>query len=167
MTTRESIRINAEKVSEIFNTGKFTLAIAESFTGGNVVASLVAIPGASSFISEGLTCYSNESKRVRLGVKAETLDKFGAVSENTVLEMINGLLASPLKPDFAVATTGNAGPGTEPLSVPGECYVAAGSRNDITVKRLSLSGGREENILDGTNEALVNLIKFVKKQRGE
>lgn len=167
MTTRESIRINAEKVSEIFKTGKFTLAIAESFTGGNVIASLVAIPGASSFISEGLTCYSNESKRVRLGVKAETLDKFGAVSDNTVLEMINGLLASPLKPDFAVATTGNAGPGTEPLSAPGECYVAAGNRNDIAVKRLSLSGGREENILDGTNEALVNLIKFVKNQRGE
>lgn len=167
MDARESIGTNAEKVSEIFKSGKFTLAIAESFTGGNVVASLVAIPGASSFVLEGLTCYSNESKCARLGVKAETLDKFGAVSENTVREMIDGLLVSPLKPDFAVATTGNAGPGTEPLSDPGECYVAAGNKNDIIVKRFSLSGSREENIFDGTNEALALLIKFVKKQRGE
>lgn len=167
MTTRESIAEKAAEASLIFKNGKYTLAIAESFTGGNVVASFVAIPGASSFVLEGLTCYSNESKQVRLGVKAETLDKFGAVSENTIREMINGLLASPLKPDFAVATTGNAGPGTEPLSDPGECYVAAGNKNDIIVKRLSLSGSREENIFDGTNEALALLIKFVKNQRGE
>lgn len=167
MNARESIGTSAEKVSEIFKSGKFTLAIAESFTGGNVVASFVAIPGASSFVLEGLTCYSNESKQVRLDVKAETLDKCGAVSENTVREMINGLLGSPLEPDFAVATTGNAGPGTEPLSNPGECYVAAGNKNDIIVKRLLLSGSREENILDGTLEALELLIKFVKNQRGE
>jgi len=166
MTTEEEIKANALIVSETFG-GKYTLAIAESFTGGNVTASLVAIPGASSFILEGLTCYSNTSKCLRLGVKAETLDKFGAVSENTAREMIEGLLSSPLKPDFAVATTGNAGPGVEPLSDLGECYVAAGNENGVSVKRLSLKGGREENISVGTLEALKNLIKFVKNQRGE
>lgn len=166
MTTKESIEKNARIVFEIFG-GKHTLAIAESFTGGNIVASLVAIPGASSFVLEGLTCYSNESKSLRLGVKAETLDEFGAVSENTAREMVEGLLSSPLKPDFAVATTGNAGPGVEPLSSPGECYVAVGNKTVISVKKLSLAGSREENISVGTLEALENLIKFVKNQRGE
>ena len=167
MAVSDAIISRAKTVSEMLGGGKYTIAIAESFTGGNVVASLVAIPGASSFVLEGLTCYSNESKHLRLGVKLKTLDEFGAVSENTVREMINGLLFSPLKPDFAVATTGNAGPGVEPLSERGECYVAAGSKSGIFVKKLLLTGSREENISVGTREALEVLIKLVKNQRGE
>lgn len=166
MDVRDEIKAAAVKASTIFKETGCTLAIAESFTGGNVVASLVAIPGASSYVLEGLTCYSLKSKRLRLSVKSETLAKYGAVSEKTVREMISGLLSSPLKPDFAVATTGNAGPSVEPLSEEGECFVAAGNQDDVIVKRLVLTGDREENILRGTLEALSILVKFVKNQRG-
>lgn len=156
----------ALEVSELFTAKKLTLAIAESFTGGTVAASVVKIAGASSYFLEGAVCYSNEAKMLRLGVKAETLDKFGAVSEQTAREMIKGLLSSPLKPDFAVATTGNAGPGAEEKSELGEAYVAAGSKENITVVRLDLKGSREENIAKGAVEALKTLIECVKNQKG-
>ena len=85
MDVRDEIKAAAVKASTIFKETGCTLAIAESFTGGNVVASLVAIPGASSYVLEGLTCYSLKSKRVRLSVKSETLEKYGAVSEKTLM----------------------------------------------------------------------------------
>ena len=87
-----------------------TLAVAESCTGGMISASLVDNPGASDSFMEGIVTYSNESKIKRLGVKEETLNKYGAVSEETAKEMAMGARKT-LGCDYAIATTGIAGPG--------------------------------------------------------
>ncbi|MFR1564978.1 MAG: CinA family protein [Christensenellales bacterium] len=163
----ERLRSAAKAVSEIMLDGKFRLSLAESFTGGAVSAALVGIAGTSGFLLESAVCYSNEAKCLRLGVKKETLASYGAVSPEVAEEMVKGLLTSPMRPDFAAATTGNAGPGVEEKSSAGECYVAAGASDGrIAVKRLQLLDSRENNITAGAAEALYLLLEIVKKQRG-
>ncbi|MFP4379941.1 MAG: competence/damage-inducible protein A [Candidatus Sumerlaeia bacterium] len=87
-----------------------TLAVAESCTGGLVAKRLTDIPGSSKALLEGWVTYSNEAKQAHLGVRARTLEKFGAVSEETAREMALGALKRS-GADIAVSTTGIAGPG--------------------------------------------------------
>jgi len=89
---------------------KLTIATAESCTGGLVAGALTDIPGSSDVIDRGFVTYSNEAKRVMLGVKATTLAAFGAVSRETATAMAVGALERA-GVDLAVATTGIAGPG--------------------------------------------------------
>ncbi len=87
-----------------------TLATAESCTGGMVGAALTDVAGASDVYERGVITYSNAAKQTLLGVRAETLAAFGAVSEEVAREMAEGLLATaPV--DIAVSVTGIAGPG--------------------------------------------------------
>ena len=88
---------------------ELSLATAESCTAGNVAAAITAIPGSSKFYKGGIVAYSNEAKQNLLGVSAETLEACGAVSEETVTEMVKGALKA-FNADFAVATSGIAGP---------------------------------------------------------
>jgi len=87
-----------------------TLALAESCTGGFLANRITNVPGASAVLKAGLVTYSNESKQQLLGVRAETLAKHGAVSEETAREMAEGA-RQRLGTDFAIALTGIAGPG--------------------------------------------------------
>jgi nicotinamide-nucleotide amidase len=84
------------------------LAVAESCTGGMVASALVKVPGISAALTEGVVAYSDEAKVRRLGVRRETLEKFGAVSAETAKEMAAGLLGGA---DVALSVTGIAGPG--------------------------------------------------------
>lgn len=87
-----------------------TIATAESCTGGMVAAALTDIPGSSDVVERGFVTYSNAAKREMLGVRAETLERFGAVSEQVAREMAEGALAhAPVQ--LAVSITGVAGPG--------------------------------------------------------
>lgn len=108
---------------------KRKVAIAESCTGGMLTSALVKFPGISDALHESVVTYSNESKTQRLGVRAETLEKHGAVSRQTALEMANGLLSGG-HADVAVAVTGIAGPdgGTEEKPV-GLTYIAVCDKN--------------------------------------
>ncbi|WP_414039580.1 CinA family protein [Acidithiobacillus sp. M4-SHS-6] len=90
------------------------LALAESCTGGGLAARITALPGASALLQHGLVTYSNTAKRRYLGVQAKTLMRYGAVSEETALEMLHGLLREA---DLGAAITGIAGPGG---AVPGK-----------------------------------------------
>ena len=89
---------------------KLTIATAESCTGGLVAGALTDIPGSSDVIDRAFVTYSNEAKRVMLGVKAMTLAAFGAVSKETATAMAVGALERA-GVDLAVAITGIAGPG--------------------------------------------------------
>lgn len=89
---------------------KLTIATAESCTGGLVAGALTEIPGSSDVIDRGFVTYSNDAKRKMLGVKATTLESFGAVSKETAIQMAVGALEEA-DVDLAVSITGIAGPG--------------------------------------------------------
>ena len=84
-------------------------ATAESCTGGLIIAAMTDIPGSSSMVDRGFVTYSNEAKMEMLGVRAETLATYGAVSRETALEMAMGALARS-RAGIALAVTGIAGP---------------------------------------------------------
>lgn len=119
-----------------------TLAVAESCTGGMVVSSLVDIPGSSEFLFEGAVTYSDGAKMRRLGVSAATLRQHGAVSRQCAYEMAGGMRRSA-GVDYALATTGIAGPGGGTAEKPvGLVYAAIAGPEGIAVKELHLTGDR-------------------------
>jgi len=90
---------------------KCMIVTAESCTGGMVAAALTDIAGSSGALDRGLVTYSNEAKIALLGVKESTLEKYGAVSAETALEMVAGALENTPQGGIAIAITGIAGPG--------------------------------------------------------
>lgn len=86
------------------------IATAESCTGGMISAALTDIPGSSAVVDRGFVTYSNEAKQDMLGVKAKSLDRFGAVSESVAGEMAFGALSNS-RAELTVSVTGIAGPG--------------------------------------------------------
>ncbi|MBQ3446663.1 MAG: nicotinamide-nucleotide amidohydrolase family protein [Synergistaceae bacterium] len=120
------------------------VACAESCTGGLIGAALTEIAGSSDVFSGGAVVYSNEAKSNILGVRAETLREFGAVSEECAREMAGGALRI-YGADFAVSVTGIAGPdgGSESKPVGTVCFGFASDRGTRTMRR-KLPGNREE-----------------------
>src|SRR5690606_31306965 len=94
---------------DLMKSRSVTLAIAESCTGGAIAQAITQHAGSSAVFLGGGIVYSNELKKKLLGVKEETLQAYGAVSENTVREMAQGALAN-FNSDYSVAVTGIAGP---------------------------------------------------------
>lgn len=131
-----------------------TLSTAESCTAGNVAAAITSIPGSSQFYKGGVVGYSNEVKVNLLHVKPETLETYGAVSEETIIEMIKGVMKS-LKTDYAVATSGVAGPGGGTPEKPvGTIWIAAGNADKIITQKLEGDEGREINVSRATHSVL-------------
>ncbi len=124
------------------------IALAESCTGGLVAAALTEIPGSSAVFDRAFIAYSNEAKREILGVQADIIDTFGAVSAATVWAMAQGALAHSIA-DVAVAISGIAGPegGTE-LKPVGTVAFARSIRESKEVNA-------EERLLDGSSRAAV------------
>lgn len=85
-------------------------ACAESCTGGLLAAAMTDTPGSSQWFDRGFITYSNAAKVEQLQVKSDTLDRFGAVSEETAMEMAAGVLAAAHSAHLAISTTGIAGP---------------------------------------------------------
>ena len=141
-------------ISEIFWREELSLATAESCTAGNVAAAITAIPGSSKFYKGGIVAYSNEAKQNLLGVSAETLEACGAVSEETVTEMVKGALKA-FNADFAVATSGIAGPtGGTPEKPIGTVWIAAGNKDKVVTEKICEDNGREQNVHNATIRAL-------------
>ena len=130
-------------VAELLCKKKLSISTAESCTGGMVAATLISYPGISDVFKEGAVTYSNEAKVKRLGVKEETLNKFGAVSEETAREMAEGI-AREAKTDIGISTTGIAGPGggTEEKPV-GLVYIGVCIKGNVIVEKFNLTGDRE------------------------
>jgi nicotinamide-nucleotide amidase len=144
-----------------------TLATAESCTGGLIGASITAIPGSSRYYLGGFVTYSNESKVSQLGVRPETLERHGAVSEQTVREMAVGGVKA-LNADWCVAVTGIAGPdGGTPEKPVGTVWIGVASpkQNWSSVRRCQFFGDREAirertriTALDEIRKALKRLL---------
>ena len=139
-----------------------TLATAESCTGGNIARLLTARPGASVYYRGGVVAYSNEVKESLLGVRHDTLLAHGAVSEATVREMAEGVRAR-LQADYAIATTGIAGPdGGTPEKPVGTVWIAVASAARTEARLLQFGANRrQQNIDRATNQAYAMLIRAI------
>jgi nicotinamide-nucleotide amidase len=120
------------------------IATAESCTGGWIAQMITAIPGSSAWFERGFVTYSNAAKIEMLGVKPETLEKFGAVSAQTAKEMAEGALAQSVA-DCAIAVTGIAGPDGGTIEKPvGTVFIAWAQKNqEVKVAQKQLAGSRE------------------------
>ena len=151
MNNENSIEYNLGK---ILCNNKLTISTAESCTGGMVAAKLISYPGISASFLEGAITYSNEAKMKRLGVRKETLDAYGAVSEETAREMAEGIAKVSFS-NTSIATTGIAGPGGGTDEKPvGLVYIAVHVNNKTIIEKCNFSGNREEIRISATNHAL-------------
>ena len=157
----------SKELSDKFWKEELTLATAESCTGGNIAAVITAIPGSSHFYKGGIVAYNNEVKINLLGVSPQTLEEKGAVSEETVIEMVKGAMKS-MNSDCAVATSGIAGPtGGTPVNPVGTVWIAAGMKDRIITLKVSGDEGRKRNIEKATLNALQLLQKLFQNQENE
>ena len=147
-------------IYECLNSGEkpLTISTAESCTGGMIASKLIEVPGISTNFIEGIVSYSNEAKIKRLKVKKETLEKYGAVSEEVAREMLAGL-----KTDVGISTTGIAGPdgGTKDKPV-GLVYIGIKVKDEVKVFKRELKGDRNKIRQRAMMHALYNLLKILK-----
>jgi nicotinamide-nucleotide amidase len=141
-----------------------TLTVAESCTGGFLSHLFTQHSGASNVFLGGAVTYSNELKEKLLNVQHATLQTFGAVSEETVLEMAKGA-GKNFNADYAIAISGVAGPGggTEAKPV-GTVWVAVSGKNKTISRKYSFSGRRTQNIERAAINSIVLLLKLVKEE---
>ena len=144
-----------EKVGELLKAKKLSLSTAESCTGGGIAALITSVPGSSEYFNGSIVAYSNEIKMFLLHVSAETLEKHGAVSRETVTEMVKG--------DCAVATSGIAGPGGGTPEKPvGTVWIAAAYKNEIVTMKQEGDEGRKGNVEKAIQNALLLLCEKLK-----
>ncbi|AAL94028.1 cinA-like protein [Fusobacterium nucleatum subsp. nucleatum ATCC 25586] len=149
-------------IYECLNLGEkpLTISTAESCTGGMVASKLIEVPGISENFIESIVSYSNEAKIKRLKVKKETLEKYGAVSEEVAREMLAGL-----KTDIGISTTGIAGPGGGTKDKPvGLVYIGIKVKNEVKVFKRELKGDRNKIRQRAMMHALYNLLKILSKK---
>ncbi len=152
--------LNSAVYKFLKNSG-LTLSTAESCTGGLLSDAIVKIPGSSAVFGYGAVTYANDAKTKILGVKTETLEKYGAVSPQTAKEMAEGIKRLSGS-TFGAATTGIAGPdgGTAEKPV-GLVYIAVADEKETRIKKLNLSGNREKvRIL-----AVKNVLRMILEER--
>lgn len=148
-----------KKAVELIKKLGMNISTAESCTGGMIASRLIDVPGVSEIFKEGIVSYSNDAKMKRLGVKKETLEKYGAVSEETAREMVIGLDS-----DIAIATTGIAGPdGGTPEKPVGLVYIGIRVKNDIYIEKRFFNGDRMKVRERAVSQSLFSLIKILDK----
>lgn len=146
-----------KKVVELLKKLDMNISTAESCTGGMLASKLIDVPGISEVFYEGVVSYSNEAKINRLGVRKETLDRYGAVSEEVAKEMVMGLTT-----DVALSTTGIAGPdgGSEEKPV-GLVYMGIRIKDKIYVEKRVFRGDRNKVRERTVSHTLFTLIKIL------
>jgi len=149
----------ATEVLAACRTRGWTLATAESCTGGMIAANLTAIAGSSDVLDRGYVTYSNAAKVQMLGVREATLNLFGAVSESTALEMAKGALQAA-NVDLAVSVTGIAGPGPSEHKPEGRvCFALAQKGMEPHVETVEFGAIGRANVREKSTEfALILLL---------
>ncbi|TFH01778.1 MAG: competence/damage-inducible protein A [Calditrichales bacterium] len=151
----------AQVLGNLLRTEHLTLSVAESFTGGSIASQITDVPGSSEYFQGALICYSNESKIKDLEVSAQTIQNYGAVSEETVREMLSGV-RKMFQTDCAIATSGIAGPGGGTTAKPvGLAYVGALFRDKVLVKKFNFGKDRLINKDRGTMAGLESLRRLI------
>lgn len=151
-----------EELGKLLRAKNLSLSTAESCTGGRVAAAITSVAGCSEYFKGSVVAYSNEVKMGLLGVSAETLEKWGAVSRETVVEMAEGAMKA-LKTDCAIATSGIAGPGGGTAEKPvGTIWIAVAYKNEMLTVKQEGDNGREVNVRNAVQNALDLLVELLK-----
>ena len=158
-TTEENVTLE-DAVVELLKQKNFTVTTAESCTAGKLAGRIMNVAGASEVYNEGYITYANAAKEKLLGVKHETLETFGAVSEETAREMAMGA-AKEAGADAALSVTGIAGPGGGTLEKPvGLVYIGCYVQGEVYVKKCQFTGNRERN----RDSSVVQALTFLREK---
>jgi nicotinamide-nucleotide amidase len=135
-----------------------SLSVAESCTGGHLAHLFTSNAGSSAYFKGGVVAYSNETKINLLGVKAETLEEYGAVSRQVAIEMAEGAKKA-MNTEYAIATTGIAGPdGGTPGKPVGTVWIAVAGKQNLKVECYTFAHNREQNIIRSSQTA-INMLR--------
>ena len=156
----------ATEVVALLRSKGYTFATAESCTGGAIATAITRVAGCSDVMLGGVVAYHNDIKHQVLGVSKETLDKYGAVSEAVVREMVAGV-SMRFGADCAVATSGIAGPGGGTPGKPvGTVWIAVKVADKVVTRLLQLQDkGREANI-ESTVLEVLKMVQELIDERG-
>ena len=155
-------KIISRQIGDILYASGLTIGTAESCTGGRISEAIIAIPGSSDYYKGGIVAYTDEVKVKLLGVSSEVLEEQTAVSEEVAREMVLGTL-NAIGVDFAIASTGYAGPGGGTKEAPvGTIWLAYGNREEVRTFKLTEDFGRDFNLAIATNKAIRLMLDFLK-----
>ncbi|MEO5911810.1 MAG: competence/damage-inducible protein A [Pelobium sp.] len=150
-------------ILDMMEESHLTLSIAESCTGGYISQLITQHPGCSAVFEGGAVVYSYKMKTKLLGVKNKTLDYYGAVSEETILEMVQGCLKN-FNTDYAIAVSGIAGPGGALRDKPvGTVWIAVANKDKVVAKKFQFGNKRLQNIERSAMAAMNLLFRLLKE----
>ena len=151
----------AEWLIQTAKSNQVKIATAESCTGGFIANQIVQVTGASSVFNGSVTAYDNEVKTELLGVDPNTIETYGAVSAEVAEQMVTGV-CDKLKSEIGIATTGIAGPGNGTNEKPsGTIYIAVKFKDQITIQKYLLRGGRLDFMIRAMNTAMKQLKEML------
>ena len=154
--------LSKEILFALYESGK-TLATAESCTSGKVAESITLMPGSSAYFTGAIVAYSEEVKKNLLKVPEELIEEKSVVSEDVAVKMADGV-CELLGTDYAIATTGFAGPGGGTNDNPvGTIWIAAGKKGEMRTVKLTENDGRDVNVARATFRALQLLLDVLKE----
>ena len=157
------MRREEELVNKLTN-NRYTITVAESCTGGLLAGTIVNVSGSSEVFHCGFVTYANEAKEKYAHVRPDTLEKFGAVSEETAAEMAEGC-AGEARADVGLSTTGIAGPGGGTADKPvGLVYIGCYCLGRVRVERHLFSGDRESVRRQAVEQALDLAIRCLNEE---
>lgn len=152
-----------KQLGELLRNKEMTVATAESCTGGYIAHLITSVPGSSDYFKGSIVSYANEVKTNVLSVKEEDIREQGAVSETVVIQMAEGV-KKQLQTDYAVATSGIAGPGGGTPEKPvGTVWIGVATPEKSIARKFTFSFTRERNIAKAAAKALEMLIEEIKQ----
>jgi len=155
------IKKKAEKVFKLCLKKKIKLSFAESCTGGLLSCLITSFPNSSKIFASGFVTYSNLSKQKILGVKDQTLKKYGAVSKEVAKEMVNGVWIKD-KINIAVSITGIAGPtGQTKDKKIGLVYIGIKNKKNIIINEFNFKGDRTKVRLNSVDKAIDLILSII------
>lgn len=155
-------KIISRQIGDILYASGLTIGTAESCTGGRISEAIIAIPGSSDYYKGGIVAYTDEVKERILGVPHEILEEYTAVSEDVARQMVLGTI-NTIDVDFAIASTGYAGPGGGTKDNPvGTIWLAYGNKEEVRTFKLTEDFGRDINLAIATNKAIRLMLDFLK-----
>ena len=157
-------KVLGRQIQEALYKNNETLCTAESCTGGKISQAIIAVPGASQYFKGSIVAYSNEVKENLLHVSHQVLEEESAVCEEVAKQMVVGACQA-MQCDYAISTTGIAGPTGGTVEIPvGTIWIGYGSKDDVRTLKLSDDFGRDLNLEIATSKAMQLFIEYYKEK---